>query len=59
MNNKETAEKAIEYFSAFLNHEFQHIILMEIIGLGNCDGYDDFLESFERYTNEKLKEDCI
>jgi hypothetical protein len=56
---KEYGEQAIDCFCAFINHEFQHIILMEVIGLGNKDGYDFFLQSFKRYTNEKLKEDFI
>jgi hypothetical protein len=51
---------ALIYFSAFMNHEFLHAILMECVSIyiGN-NSYDKYLEAFNRYTEEAIKEEWI
>lgn len=52
-------ENAIKYLSAFINHEFLHVILSECIFRKCSKDYDELLKAFKKYTNDKIMRDWI
>ena len=52
-------KKAIKYLSAFINHEFLHIIICECVSYKCSKSYDNLLKALGKYTNDEMLRDWL